>query len=374
MRHVLKTHNLCWPSLRFGGLMLACSFGCVPATPDVPTGPPAENVATERVVDGLDLAVALAFAPDGRIFFTEKGGILRVIDNGQLVEEPVAEFSVDTVNERGLLGVALHPGFAQNDRVYLYYTRRDEAGTTVDNRVVRVTLDGNSAVGDETLIASLPVGGLFSSNHNGGNIRFGPDDKLYVTLGDVGVSESAQDPDALSGRILRYNDDGSIPEDNPLGPANPTYALGLRNSFDLAFDPISGTLFATENSTNARDEINRIVSGGNYGWPEVQGSSESAFQNPLIDLGDSSVVPTGIDFAPDARYGTDRRGKLFYGEFLFGRVHCVELNANRDEAALRTLFVDGLPSITDVAFAPDGTLYILTLSALHRVVLSSTEP
>ncbi len=189
--------------LRFGGLLLLCSFGCAPATPDVPTGTPAEDVATEIVLDDLDLAIALAFAPDGRIFFTEKGGSLRVIDDGQLVEEPVAEFSVDTLNERGLLGVALHPEFAQNDWIYLYYTRRDATGATVDNRVVRVTLDGNSAVGDETLIASLPVGGLFATIHNGGNIRFGPDDKLYITIGDVGVAESAQDPDSLSGRILR---------------------------------------------------------------------------------------------------------------------------------------------------------------------------
>jgi len=292
-----------------------------------------------------------------------------VITDGALVETPALTVSVNSIGERGLLGVAVHPDFSENGWFYLYYTTGDSLSGDLENRVARYTMDGNTALGPEETIVSLP--GSPGPNHNGGNVHFGPDGKLYVTIGDLTIRDNAQDLDALTGRMHRYNDDGSIPEDNPFGADNPTYALGLRNSFDFAVDPVTGLIYATENSTTSHDEVNRIVAGENYGWPEVQGAgSDAAFVDPLIDITGFSVSPTGIDFAPNDFYGSQAESDLFYAEYLTGRVLRVDLGGtDRDEVVTETVFLEGVIGITDIAFDATGQLYVLSLTAntLYRV-------
>ena len=339
--------------------------GCSPQAAFEASAVSGPGVVLETVVDNLNFPVSMAFDPDGRLFVTEKDGQLRVIVDDTLVAEPALTLSVNSVGERGLLGVTLHPNFSQNGWIYLYYT----TGGDLENRVARYTIEGNTALGPEEVIVSLP--GSPGPNHNAGNLHFGPDAKLYVSIGDLTLASSAQDPDALVGRILRYNDDGSIPEDNPFGADNPTYALGLRNSFDFAFDPPTGVIFATENGTITHDEVNRIVAGGNYGWPEVQGAAGGdEFVDPLIDVTGFSVVPTGIDFAPNAFYGSDSINDLFYAQYSSGRVMQVDLSdPDRDELVASTVFLEGLIGISDLAFDPFGQMYILSLNAntLFRV-------
>ncbi len=346
------------------GVLIVAGSGCSSVLL-LPTDPVGTGVRVEPFVAGMDFPVAMAFAPDGRLFVTDKNnGQLRVIENGTLVSEPVVTVPVNNTNEAGLLGVAVHPDFAENNWAYLFYSRLNAPAGSDENRVVRYTLDGNLATGTEELLLSAPL----SSRHNGGNLRFGPNGKLYVTIGDASSANSAQDLDALTGRILRLNDDGTTPTDNPFGSDNATYAMGLRNSFDLAFDPLADTLFATENGTSSHDEVNRIVAGGNYGWPEVEGVGDGTFIDPIIDETGTPVSPTGIDFAPDDRYGAGVTGDLFYAEYLAGKVWQVKLNEARDAVSSRSLFVEGLPGITDIAFGPDGTLYITAKDLLYRVL------
>ena len=338
------------------------------------------DILIEVVVENAAFPVAIAFAPDGRAFYTEKEtGRIRVLTAaGELLAEPFADVAVVANSERGLLGIALHPDFAQNGFVYAFYTKsslgQDSRSTSaaVDNRVVRFTAVGNTST-DETLIVSLPVAP--GPNHNGGNIRFGPDGKLYVTLGDLAFASHAQTEDVTPGKILRYNDDGTIPDDNPFGVGNPAYALGLRNSFDFAFDPVSGVIFATENGTNLHDEVNRLPAGANGGWPMVEGFSNGTmvdveagdYVEPVVET-NGIIVPTGIDFAPDATFGVDSESQLFMGEFLTGRVTRMTLNEARTTIIATATFVTGIAGgITDVAFARDGTLYVLTTTSIQRI-------
>jgi glucose/arabinose dehydrogenase len=308
--------------------------------------PPAGvSVGVEEVVANAADPVALAFAPDGRLFYTEK----------------------ETV------GIALHPDFPSNRYVYVFYTRSTTGGDTQvgtlvqDNRVVRFTASGDVAAGDETVIFTLPA--TPGPNHNGGNLHFGPDGKLYVTQGELAVRATSQDLNAIPGRILRLNDDGSIPGDNPFGSSNPTYALGLRNSFDFTFDPVSDEIFATENGTNAHDEVNRLPAGSNGGWPEVEGCSEGAvsvsagtYVQPIVST-DGIVVPTGIVFVPGQRYGAASENTLLVAEYQTGRIVRYTLNTARTQMTSASVLTDNIAGgLTDLAFSPDGTLYATTKS------------
>jgi hypothetical protein len=155
-----------------------------------------------------------------------------------------------TVNETGLLGVAVDPAFPDEPWVYAYYT-----GTDVMNHLVRIRAEGTAGPRSRPLLDLLPA---TAGWHNGGDLAFGPDGKLYVSVGDGHDGSRSQDPNGIGGRILRLNPDGSIPDDNPLGPGNPTFALGIRNSFGLCFDPETGELWETENGPTEWDEINLI--------------------------------------------------------------------------------------------------------------------
>lgn len=368
-----------------GCAVVAGLVGCL-TLPPAPDGGGVQ-VEIETILASANFPVALAFAPDGRGFYTEKlTGRVRIIGtDGQVVDTPAADLPVVNNSEHGLLGIAVHPQFEQNGWIYVYYSRsrtgQDSSaeGDLLDNRVVRLSLVGHQAVGDETLIVSLPAdpGPL----HNGGNLHFGPDGKLYVTLGDLTRAQDAQVADSLVGRILRFNDDGSVPTDNPFGPANPTFALGLRNSFDFTFDPVGGGLFATENSTSNHDEINLLPPGANGGWPLIEGSSGGSppgisvgtYVDPLVDYTMGSVVPTGIAFVPTADYGAGLRHQLLVGQYRTGRIVSYMLNVDRNQLSGEALFVQ-LPldggAITDLAFSPDGKLYVLTRTSILRIVPS----
>jgi glucose/arabinose dehydrogenase len=190
--------------------------------------------STEPVATNLAFPTNMAFALDGRIFFTEKEtGDVRIIRDGRVLPEPFVHISVEGSSERGLLGIALDPNFERQPWVYLYYS---EAGGA-SNRIIRVRAEGDSAGEIDPLITLLPA---VAGYHNGGDMAFGPDGKLYAVTGEAHDPERAQGPNDLGGKVLRLDPDGSVPDDNPLGPDNPVYALGIRNSFGLCFDPATG--------------------------------------------------------------------------------------------------------------------------------------
>ncbi len=300
----------------------------------------------EREVDGFGFAVNMAFAPDGTMFVADKDrGEIRIVRDGELLDEPFATLPVQvTVNETGLLGVAVDPAFPNEPWVYAYFT-----GTDVRNHLVRIRADGDRGTEVQPLLDLLPA---TAGWHNGGDLAFGPDGKLYVSVGDGHDGSRSQDPSGIGGRILRLNPDGSIPADNPLGPDNPTFALGIRNSFGLCFDPETGDLWETENGPTGDDEINLIEPGANYGWPEQLGpGGEPDYADPVLDFPDT-IVPTGCAVSD---------GVLFFGEGYGGNLHSMPLPGPGEGIVAR---FDG--GITDLELAADGSLWVVTPTALYR--------
>ena len=300
----------------------------------------------EREVEGFGFAVNLAFARDGTMFVADKDvGEIRIVRDGEILHEPFVTLPVQvTVNETGLLGVAVDPAFPDEPWVYAYYT-----GTDVMNHLVRIRADGDRGIEIQPLLHLLPA---TAGWHNGGDLAFGPDGKLYVSVGDGHDGSRSQDPNGIGGRILRLNPDGSIPDDNPLGPGNPTFALGIRNSFGLCFDPETGELWETENGPSGEDEINLIEPGANYGWPEQLGpGGEPDFVDPVLDFPDT-IVPTGCAVSD---------GSLFFGEGYGGNLHAMPLPGPGEGIIAR---FDG--GITDLERAADGSLFVVTPTALYR--------
>ncbi|MCH7940418.1 MAG: PQQ-dependent sugar dehydrogenase, partial [Thaumarchaeota archaeon] len=252
-----------------------------------------QNYQVETVAENLEVPWAIAFAPDGRIFVTERIGQLRVIENGVLNPEPIKILNVGGI-EGGLLGIALDPNFEENHYIYLYYTYNDFLSTF--NKLSRFTESDNKLSDERVLLDKIP-GGPF---HDGGRIKFGPDGKLYVTTGEAGNRALAQDLDSLGGKILRINSDGTIPDDNPFD--SPVYSFGHRNPQGIDWDPVTGKLVSTEHGPSgergfAHDEVNVIEAGKNYGWPDIVGDeTKSELISPLLHTGDKTWAPSGATF------------------------------------------------------------------------------
>jgi glucose/arabinose dehydrogenase len=200
--------------------------------------------------------------------------------------------------------------------------------------------------------------------HNGGDLVFGGDGKLYVAVGEVHESARAQDPNDLGGKVLRLNPDGSIPSDDPFGPANPALSMGHRNSFGLCVDPSTGVLWETENGPGSDDEVNRIEPGGNYGWPDQLGpGGEPTFIDPVLDF-PTTIVPTGCAVW---------RGDLYVGAYGTGLLYRLSLPAA--DSAHADVVGDLGAGITDLQVGPDGDLYIATFDAIRKLAATgSPEP
>lgn len=217
---------------------------------------------------------SMAYTQDDRLFFTEKNtGLIRVMKDNNVLQKPFATISDHYVDwEQGLLGLTIDPDFIKNHFIYLYYTsvgnNNNNEGGNPFNRVVRFTEKNNTATEMVVLLDNIPASKGF---HSGGGLAFGPDDKLYITVGDATEHEFAQDPSIPIGKILRINRDGTIPKDNPF-PGSPVYTLGHRNMYGIAFNENENntTGIVTENGDYYYDEINLIQKGGNYGFPIFQ--------------------------------------------------------------------------------------------------------
>ena len=218
------------------------------------------------IAKNLEVPWAIDISKEGQIFFTEKAGRIRVIEsNGSLIKDPVSEIKVHSDGEGGLLGLVLHPNFTENGLLYIYYTYLES--DEIKNKVVLLREDNHKIVESKTIIDNIPG----NNYHNGGRLKFGPDNKLYVTTGDANKPDLAQDLSSLGGKILRINDDGTIPSDNPFKNSI-VFSLGHRNVQGLAWNS-NAELFATDHGSSGNDEINMVMPGYNYGWPfeECQG-------------------------------------------------------------------------------------------------------
>lgn len=342
------------------------SFGNNP-NPNPPTPVPF-RVETVTGLTNLSMPVTMAFAPDGRLFFNElQTGRVRVattVDQGRtftLLAQRFATLPVETSGERGLLGLAFDPNFIMNRFVYILYS--DVAGV---QRVVRFTEANGVGSNQVIIVDNLPS----NMNHNGGNIGFGRDGRLYVTIGDSGDPANSQSQTSLSGKILRYNASGTIPPDNPFGAANPAFNLGLRNSFDFTFHPQTGTIYASENGPNCDDEINRVVAGANYGWrPNYPcGDSDPQFVAPIRRF-NPVIAPTGITFYTGTLF-PQFTNDLFMVDFNTGRIQRFTVN---EQAQGQVTFAEvvsnpGFGALFDIVQSPDGLIYFSSATAIHRIV------
>jgi glucose/arabinose dehydrogenase len=306
------------------------------------------------VVTGIRFIANFAIAPDGRIFVADKdSGNVLVVEKGRVLPTPFLHLDVVSAAEQGLLGIALDPAFPTQPWVYLYYS--DPASHT--NRLIRVRADGDTGAATQPLLDALTTENGY---HNGGDIAFGTDGKLYLTIGEVHEADRAQDPTDLGGKVVRLNPDGSIPADNPFGADNPVYSMGHRNSFGLCVDPATGDLWETENGPASDDEVNRIVAGANYGWPGQLGpGGDSGLTDPVLDF-PQEIVPTGCAVW---------HGALYFGSYAYGQLHRLLLPATpaRDEVVRE--FPEG---ITDIEIGPDGGLYVSTISTIYRLAGNGT--
>ena len=345
---------------------------------------PAGITRTENWVSGLSSATAFAQAPDGRLFVTQQGGALRVVKNGALLGQPFLSLSVDQVGERGLLGVALHPGFASNGFVYLYYTTA-EGGT--HNRISRFTAStanpDSVQAGSELKLVELPA--LSSAtNHNGGALHFGADGRLYVGVGDDANSAQAPDLSNPLGKLLRFNDDGSIPGDNPhfatqSGLARAIWARGLRNPFTFAVQPGSGRIHINDVGQVTWEEINVGAPGADYGWPASEGPDNvSAGRTaPLFAYKHSAATPAGSGaggffvgfaiaggafYAQQGALGAPWHGNYFFADYVSGFIGAVDLGNGNVGYAFGN--VSGNP--VDLLAAADGALLVLTRGSIVR--------
>jgi glucose/arabinose dehydrogenase len=360
-----------------------------------PPTPPNQSLSTpkfdvEKLTEGFSFAVKMAFLPDGRLLVTEKEtGHVRLINaDFTLQPEPVVDVAVNSFKERGLMGVAVHPAVAQNGYVYLYYTASSTGKDSTqpdeidDIRIVRFQLGdalGTATANVDTLI-SLPA--RPGPYHNGGCMQFGPDGKLYVSQGELNrhVNLMSQIKSSTRGKLLRYNDDGSIPADNPLGAEQPAYLMGLRNAFGFAFDPLSEALFVSDNGPDGHDKLSVALPGENLGWPLIWGYADTWYERPIAwflgqryrapfwESFEQRPVPTAVQVLPDNRYGPSMAGRVLMGTFSEGRILQFELDQNtRSTAMSMGVFLEGYPTIVDLQFGPEGDLYVLTIQALYRI-------
>ena len=341
--------------IRIAGIIAALIVSIViltsPSSPPPIPEPPKDNMKNQFVeilATNLEKPWSIDFA-DERIFISEKGGTIRVIDSGQLLDDPLVTLRTADVFDGGLLGITLHPNFSQNHILYAYYTYEEQG--ELWNKVIQIKESSNKIVEAKTILDKIP-GSSFS---NGGIIKFGPDSKLYIGTGSVSdFSHESQNLQSLEGKILRLNDDGTIPDDNPFDDS-PVYSYGHRNPKGMAWDS-SENFYMTELGPTKNDEINLIIAGKNYGWPDVECySTDEKFVNP-VKCFDPSLEPGGIIFYSGDKL--DLENYMILASQKASNLYKVEVDEN--DVNLDGSILSGVGRIRDVAEGPDGYLYVIT--------------
>jgi aldose sugar dehydrogenase len=361
-----------------------------------------DDLDVEAAVEGVSSPTGMAFLDDNNILVLEKRGNVRLVANGILQERPILQVQVSAEGESGLLGVAIANGTVSNRNitnanVFLYYTEADP----LRNRIYKYQWDGETLT-NPTLILDLPAGPR--PNHNGGKMIIGPDGYLYAVIGDKNrdgqLQNFADGPLDDTGGILRISpEDGSAAPNNPFTSSNNNvlskfYAYGIRNSFGIDFDPVTGMLWDTENGPDSYDEINLVNPGFNSGWETVMGpiSRTEESKEDLVNLPGShyadplfswatTVAPTDMEFFSSSKLGERYTNNIFVGDITRGNLYLFQVNENRDgisadkaqqQSDLSDLVIDnedelsaitfgnGFGGITDIETGPDGSLYVLS--------------
>jgi aldose sugar dehydrogenase len=379
------------------------------------------KMSVETVYEGLDFPTSMTFLGPGDILVLEKNeGTVKRIVNGEMLPEPLLKVDVSSVSERGMLGIAIekvHNSSETQPYVFLYYTEpepneKDRGGDsnskipTARNSVYRYELIDNKLVNPQRLL-QLP--GRNEAGHNGGTLLVGPDNNIYTSAGSVALDKPESDDDITwsqnvidgpeadgRGGILRFTQDGKeIEDEHTLSDEYPMtlyYAYGIRNSFGMDFDPLTGILWDTENGANGDDEINLVEPGFNSGWRQTMGLGEEEKRldpDQLVDFDgrgkysdpkftwETSVGATALKFLSSDRYGKEYQNGMFVSDFHNGNIYYFNLNEERTDLELRgtlsdrianngdnlqeVVFGQGFGGITDLDVGPDGYLYVLSL-------------
>nr|WP_245599446.1 PQQ-dependent sugar dehydrogenase [Embleya scabrispora] len=298
--------------------------------------------AVKTLADGVDVAWGVAFLPDGSGIYTERNtfNVYRLTKSGQRTQLGKVPNSQTTGGEGGLMGVEVSPNFATDHYVYFLHTSSD------GNRIARMKLENNALSGYKVLLDGMAK----SRYHNGGRLRFGPDGKLYAGMGDAQNDSRAQDKNSLNGKILRINPDGSIPSDNPFG--NAVWSIGHRNPQGLDFDS-KGRLWQAEFGDNIMDEVNLIQKGGNYGWPNCQGTegSCSGYIAPKKTWPVSSASPSGLTIINDHVFVATTRGE---------RVYRLRIDSSSNLVEQKSYFEGTYDRLRTVEVDHDGDIWLTT--------------
>lgn len=392
-----------------------------------------DNLTVEKVASGLTFPTGMTFIGDNDLLVTEKntGRVMRVLD-GEVQNNPVLDLSVASKIERGLLGIAVSKHSEGKTNVFLAYT---ESGNSQDGSDVKGNVDplGNRLYrydySDGRLINPVLILDLTAlpnninrTDHNGGKVLVGPDNNIYYVIGEVGGHrtqaqniENGPLPNGLGG-VLRITQEGQIVNEVPIFgselPLSIYYAMGIRNSFGMDFDPVTGNLWDTENGPTAGDEINLVFPGFNSGWALIQGFSsddtlgDGATPSDLVIFGKGKyaepkfvwqipVGPTALKFLNSEKLGKKYENNMFVGDINNGLLYRFTLNAERDDIAINDtymgdisaladkkvdstvesipiIFGQGFGGITDIQIGPDGYMYVLSFTGdLYRVVPAS---
>lgn len=363
-----------WKLTVLAGVVVAA--GCIPFPGNPNPFVVGDNLQAQYLAQDATGAAALAVASDGRLFFTERTtGRIRVIADGKLQDQAFAQVPVNYAGSRGLIGIALHPGFPDNPRVYVFYSRSDTGSATnvenaiVDHRVVYFNADGNTASGSEVFITTIPFGP--STGRIGGRISFARDGTLLIGVGDNGDEAAPQNTASLLGKVLRLNDDGTLPSNNPT-PGSAIYAVGFRDPGGFAVDVADASVWVLDRNPPVDDKISPLTAGGNYGWPIVAGTANetaelnfvadnATFVPPILTSAGKNAQFAGVALNPSTKYGGGPLRGLFYGDASRSAVEWAQFDNTRTAISSVQTFASGFPgTLTDVVFSAAGSLYVGT--------------
>ena len=327
------------------------------------------DLNSDVIVDGLNNPWEIVFGPNGDIYFTERDGrIWKMSESG--VAKVIQTFPKSGSVEGGTLGLALHPDFEENNKIYVYQTNLELE--LYQNKVFSFEVDGDTLSNKQLILDGIPG----APWHDGGRIKFGPDQKLYISTGDAINPGWSQDLSSLAGKILRINSDGTIPNDNPFD-SSPIFSYGHRNPQGLAWST-DGLFLSSEHGPSGElgyghDEINLILKGKNYGWPKIVGdSSEDSFVNPIIHSGESTWAPSGMVFF-DSEKISDFTGKFLVGTLRGEHLMVMDIANDGSIISSEKMFDGEFGRIRTAQMSPDGNLYLLTANGNNDKIIRISE-
>lgn len=367
------------------------------------------NLKVQTVATGLSSPTSMAFIGPNDILVLEKNtGMVKRVKDGIVLSPPLLDVNVASTSERGMLGIDVVKLTSIHHHVFLYYTRSNsvDGGTASANQLVRYVFTNNPNSGlaqgsltSPEILLNLPA--TPGPNHNGGKVVVSPGRNVYTVLGDLNRQTQGQNfengpPADGTGGILRITQDGITVGSGIIGSSNPLnkyYAYGIRNSFGIDFDPVTGKLWDTENGPATNDELNLVGAGFNSGWKDIMGKAPAGFNfNNLVNFGGKGkysdpefvwtevVAPTAIEFLPSAKLGSQYQNDMFVGDYGKGRIYNFNLNTQRDALVLAgvlsdriantdaetasVIFGEGFGRISDLQVGTGGYLYVLSINSL----------